>query len=132
MLVDLADEAEPALVQRADEPLVVAGVADRLAGGGDAAAERRLGHDPALPDGIDQLLPAHRPLAVANEVDEHVKYLRLDVNYLAGAPQFLPRNIDLEIGEAETQPFSPACFVRWLCPVSRLRVRRQSPGRVQY
>jgi hypothetical protein len=40
---------------------------------------------------------------MANEMNQQIEDLRLDVNDLAGAPQFLPRDIDLEIGEAKTQ-----------------------------
>jgi hypothetical protein len=56
-----------------------------------------------LPHRIDQLVLADDPVTMANEMNQQIEDLRLDVNDLAGAPQFLPRDIDLEIGEAKTQ-----------------------------
>ena len=41
--------------------------------------------------------PADNPVAVLNQVNEQVEDLRLDVDSFAGAPQLLPRSIDLEI-----------------------------------
>ncbi len=67
-----------------------------------------------MPNGVDQLVLAHDPIAVANQVDEQVEDLRLHVNNGAGAPQLPPRGVDLEIGEAEVQS----------CP------RLQAPGRL--
>ena len=43
------------------------------------------------------------PVSVPNEVNEQIEYLRLGVNDRTGAPQLLPRDVDLEIGEAEVQ-----------------------------
>jgi hypothetical protein len=87
----------------ADQALRAARVADRLAGRGDTAAERRLRHDSTLPHGLDQLVAAHGPVTVAHQVDQDVEYLRLDVNRGAGAPQLVPCQVDFEIGEAEVQ-----------------------------
>src|SRR5262252_3913359 len=71
-LIDIADEAKPALVQRANEALVVAAVAERTPGCSDAGAQRRLRDDAALPDRIDQLVLADDPLAVANKVNQEI------------------------------------------------------------
>ena len=45
-----ADEADALARDGADQPLLVAAVADRLARGVDAAGQRRVRHDAAAPD----------------------------------------------------------------------------------
>jgi hypothetical protein len=57
--------------------------------------------DPA--NRVDQLVLADNPIAVANEVNEQIEHLRLGMNNCAGTPLLPPRDIDLEIGEAEFQ-----------------------------
>ena len=57
----------------------------------------------ALPNRVEQLVLADDSIAVANEVNKQIEHLRLDVNYRAGAPQLLPCEVDVEIGEAEIQ-----------------------------
>src|SRR5262249_49925002 len=87
----------------ADEDLIVAVVSDRLAGGLDAARERRVGDDPPLPDRVEQLVLAYRPVVIANEVDEQVEHLRLDRDDLAASAPLMVAEIDLVLGEAEVQ-----------------------------
>ena len=58
-------------------------------------------------DHLYQLVFAHNPVAVANQMNEQVEYLRLDMHNRAATPQLAPRNVDLEIGEAEVQKASP-------------------------
>src|SRR5882757_9027619 len=106
--VDIGDKAKPAFVHRANQVLVVAIVPDGTPRRTDTGTERSIRDDAALPDRFDQLVPADSPVAVADQVDEHVKYLRLDVNNLAGAAQLLPRGVDLKIGEADIQN-PPVC-----------------------
>src|SRR5262249_21164619 len=103
VFVDVADEAKSALVQSANEALVAAAVAERAPCRADAGVERRLRDDAALPDDVEQLVFADDPVAIANEVNEQVEHLRLDVDIRPGKPQLLPREVDLEIGEAEAQ-----------------------------
>src|SRR5262245_37259627 len=101
--LDVTDEAKPTLMQGANETLVVAAVAERTPCGADSGSERRLRHHAALPNRVEQLVFADDSIAVANEVNKEVKHLRLDVNNAASTPQFLPCEIDLELGEAEAQ-----------------------------
>jgi hypothetical protein len=58
-----------------------------------------------VPNRLDQLVLAHDPVAVLNEVNEYVEHLRLDVDGRTGLPQLLSRGIDFEIAEAEIQSF---------------------------
>jgi hypothetical protein len=96
-------------VQRANQVLVVAAVAERAPCRADAGAERRVRDDAALPNRVDQLVPADDPIAIPNKVNEQIEHLRLDVNNRGGPPQLLPRDIDLEILEAEAQGDTPRC-----------------------
>src|SRR5262245_2680528 len=110
VFVDLADGAKPALVQSANEALVAAAVAERAPCRADAGVERRLRDDAALPDDVEQLVFADDPVAIANEVNEQIEHLRLDVNIRPGEPQLLPPEVDLEIAEAEDQSSPPPCL----------------------
>src|SRR5262245_10990596 len=103
VFVDVADEAKPPLVQGANEALVAAAVAERAPCRADAGVERRLRDDAALPDDVEQLVFADDPVAIANEVNEQIEHLRLDVDVCPGEPQLLPREVDLKIAEAEAQ-----------------------------
>jgi hypothetical protein len=69
-LLDFADEAKSALMQRADQSLIVAVVAQSAPRRTDSGAERRLRDDAAVPNRLDQLVLAHDPVAVLNEVNE--------------------------------------------------------------
>ena len=77
---DVGDEAVAAAVHGADDPLGGAVVADGLAGGLDPAGERRLADEPVAPHLVEQLGLGHHPVAVRDEVGEHVEHLRLDVD----------------------------------------------------
>lgn len=94
-------------MQGADQRLIVAGVAQCAPRRADAGAERRLRDDAALPDRVDQLVLAHDPVAVSDEMNEQIEHLRLEVNDRAGAPQLAPSQIDLEVGEAQVQSLFP-------------------------
>src|SRR5262249_27976483 len=98
---DVADESESALVERANERMIVAGVAERAPGGADAGADRRLRDHAPLPNRGDQLVLAHDSITVPDEVDEQVEHHRLDGDNRAGSPQFSPREVDLEFGKTE-------------------------------
>ena len=113
ILLDVADETKPALVQRAYEALVVAAVAERAPCRADAGAQRRLRDDAALPNRVEQLVLADGSMTVANEINKQVEHLRLDVNDRAGAPQLLSRHIDLEFGKAKIQG-GPSFFVSFV------------------
>ena len=101
--VDVADEAEAALVQRADQRLLVAVVADRAPRRADARIQRRVGDQPSLPHRVEQLVLADDPVAMPHQIGEHVEHLRLDRHGRAGVPQLLPHQIDLVRAEAEYQ-----------------------------
>ena len=85
---DRAHEADALARQGADELLLLAAVADRLAGGVDAARERRIGHDPAMPDRSDEIVLAHHAMAILQQVYQQVEHLGLERDR-SGAPSQL-------------------------------------------
>ena len=113
-------------MQRANEALVVAAVAERAPCRADAGAQRRLRNDAALPDRVEQLVLADRSITVANEIDKQVEHLRFDVNDRAGAPQLLPRHIDLEFGEAKIQSSPSSSRIRFATAAILSNSRRLS------
>ena len=100
--LNCANEAKAAAVDRLDQRLPVAIVADRLPRGVDPAAQRGLRHDPSVPDGVQQLVLAHDTVAVAYQVHQQVVHLRLHMNDLTGTPQLLTTQVDLMVTEDKT------------------------------
>jgi len=60
----------------------------------DAAGQRRLRDDAALPHRRQQVIPADHALAMANQVLEQIEDLRFDDNRRVAAPQFAARRIE--------------------------------------
>ena len=79
VLLDLhvADKAQALARDGADQPLLVAVVADRLADGIDPAGQRRFRDDAAAPDRRDQVVLADDAVAVLDQADQQVEHLRL-------------------------------------------------------
>ena len=98
--LNIADEAEAALVQRPNKGLVVSVVAKRTPGAIDAAGERRLGDDPAVPDRLDQLILADNPVVVAHQMNDEIEYLGLNMNRFPKPAQLLLAEVDLELGKS--------------------------------
>src|SRR5260370_8988419 len=98
---DITEETKPTLMQRANETLVVAAVAERAPGRADARAQCRLRDDASLPNRLEQLVLAHDSIAVADEVNKEVDHLRLDVTDRAGAPHLLSCAVHLQIRKAK-------------------------------
>src|SRR5215204_4343256 len=109
VLFNIDDEAEPALVEGTNERLIVSVVAERLAGSVDPTRERRLRNDPSIPNGVKDLILADDPLSVAEQEDEEVEDLRLDMHGRSRPTQLLPRDVQLAIFEKiqhEGTPFA--------------------------
>ena len=97
--LNIADEPEAALVQRPNKSLVGSVVSKRAPGAIDAAGERGLGDDPAIPDRLDQFILADNPITVAHQMNDEIEDLRLDVNGHAKSAQLLLAEVDLELGK---------------------------------
>src|SRR4029450_1831034 len=78
-LLDVTNETKATLVQRANETLVGAAVAEGAPRRADPGARRRLRDDAALPDRVEQLVLADDSIPIPNEVNKQIEYLRLDV-----------------------------------------------------
>src|SRR5215207_6600325 len=99
LLFNVGDEAEPALVEGANERLIVSVVAERLARSVDPTRERRHRDDPSIPNGVEDLVLADDPLSVAEQEDEEVEDLRLDMHGRSRPTQLLARDVQLAIFE---------------------------------
>jgi hypothetical protein len=99
-LEHVAHEAEPPPVHRADQALVTPVVADRSPGGLDAARQRRLGDEPVAPDLVEQLGLRDDPVAVPDEVVEHVHHLRLDRDPLPATLELHGIGVERHVSES--------------------------------
>src|SRR5262249_55096323 len=100
---DGADEPETVLVERADNFLIGAAIADGPPGGADAGTQGRIRNSATFPHRLNQLVLADDPIVVANEVDEQVENLRLNRHAVSFSPQLLPRDIDFKSGKPKIQ-----------------------------
>ena len=83
----LAHEANAAAVDGLDQRLSLAVVADGLPRGLDAARNGGVRNDTTLPDLLDDLVPGHDPIAVFDELEQQVEYLRFHGHLLAASAQ---------------------------------------------
>jgi hypothetical protein len=98
--LDVGDEPEPAPMQRPDEMLIRSVVAKHTPGAVDAAGECGFRDDPAVPDGVDQLILAHDPIMVAHQMDDEVEDLRFNVDGHALTSKLLLAKIEFELQES--------------------------------
>ena len=103
----VADEAKALARDGADQPLLLAAVADRLARGIDAAGQRRFRNDAAAPDRVDKVVLADDALAVLHQVIEQVEHLRLDGNRVGAAPQLAPVRVEHMIAKEKLHVAAP-------------------------
>jgi hypothetical protein len=99
LLVHVADEPEASALYRADQPLILAGIADGAARCTDPAGERILGDHATMPDGLQQLVPGDDPVMISDEVDQDVENLRFEVDRRAVASQLPALAIELAVRE---------------------------------
>jgi hypothetical protein len=97
------DEADALALQRLDQPLLLAGVADRLARRVEAARHRGIGDDAALPDRADQFVLRDDAVAVLDQVGQEIEHLRLDRHRGTPPPQLAPAGVELAVIEPKTQ-----------------------------
>ena len=91
-------------MQRLDELLRPAVVAEGLACRLHAARDRGIGHDPAVPHLFQDLVPRDQPLAVLDQQRQQSEHLRLDVHDGAGRAQLGRGEIQLELPEGVDHP----------------------------
>ena len=84
-LDDRRDEAVAAAVHRRDDALLLAVVAYRSPRLLEPAGDRRLADEPIAPHDVEQLGFGYEPVAMGDQVDQHVEHLGFDVDDLAAA-----------------------------------------------
>ena len=106
-LGDAADKAQPLAWNGSDQGLLLAAVADRLAGGRDAAGQRRVRHDSPVPDPRDHVVLGDDVVAVADQINKQIKDLRLDLDKRVTAAKFAALEVERAIGKMEEQGHLP-------------------------
>jgi hypothetical protein len=79
-------EPEALAKHRVDEALLLAIVADCAPGRIDAGAQRRLGHQPPIPDRREQVILADDVFPVADQIFQDVEDLRLKRDQTGAVP----------------------------------------------
>ena len=120
--LNIPDEPEALAQDGADQPLLVAAVAQRAARGVDAGRQRRFRHDTPVPDGVEQLVLGDDTLALADEVADEVEHLRLDRDDRAPATQFAASRIEREILEIKCHNASAATHATNRLEIARINV----------
>jgi len=82
--------------KRADHALRPPVIANRLADGVDSRRQRRIGDDPALPDGVEQLVLAHYTVTMPEQIEQDVENLGLELDLDASAAQLATAHIQCE------------------------------------
>ena len=75
----------------ADQPLLFAAVVERAPRRVDAAGQRRFRDDAAVPDRVEQIVPRHHALAVADQIDERSNTCGSTRDERLRPPQFAAR-----------------------------------------
>src|SRR5690606_12546708 len=88
----------------ADQPLLLAGVPARHAGGPERRGDRRLAHETVAPHRVEKLFLGHDPVAVHDQIMDDVERPRLDRNAFPRAPEFVEGGIELESVETVRDP----------------------------
>ena len=105
--LDVADEPESFAGDRADQALLLAAVADRLAHRIDVTGQGRFGDDPPTPHRIQQIILADDALAVLHQVEQQVEDLRPDRNRLGPPGELPPVGVEHVVSEHELHVGAP-------------------------
>ncbi len=82
---------------------MLAGIADRIPRDIQAGRQRRFGHDPTIPNGIDEFVFADHSLPVTDQVVEQVEYLWRDGDDVRPAMQLAPVGVECVVLEEIAQ-----------------------------
>jgi hypothetical protein len=107
-----SDETKALSRQRFDEALFLTGIAYRAPGGIQARGERGIGHDTAVPNGVDKVVLADNTLPVADQVFEQIEHLWSDGDDIRPAVQFAPISIECVLVEEIAQIANPSGSLR--------------------
>jgi hypothetical protein len=103
----LSDETEALPRQCFDEALFLAGIADCAAGSIQARCQRRIGHDTAVPNGVDKVVFTDDALPVADQVVEQIEHLWCDGDDVRPAMQLAPVRVEYVLLEEIAQDANP-------------------------
>ena len=90
LLPHRTDKADALARKRLDQTLRLAAVSDRPAHRVHARGQRRFRYYASLPDGLDEVVLADHPGAVADQELQKIEGLRLDRNEISSAAQLAP------------------------------------------
>src|SRR4029079_10803001 len=107
-LLHLSDETKALARKRLDEALLLAGIADGSADSIQAGRKRSIGHNAAIPNGVDKVVLADDALPVSDQVFEQIEHLWCNRNDLCAAMQFAPVDVKCEFLEAIAQVTHPS------------------------
>jgi hypothetical protein len=102
-----ADEANTLARDGPNQPLLIATVADRFAGGVDPAVKSRVRHDPAAPNRSDKIVLANHAITVLDEIQQQVEHLRLKRDELSAPPKLPAIRIEY-LSSKRNCTFAPA------------------------
>jgi hypothetical protein len=94
--------------QRADQLLFFATVPDGASRRGDPAVQGGFRNDPSVPDGGQKVILADHSIAISDQEQKKVEYLRLDLDHRVAASQLPPGRIDRIFAEHEAHAPAPA------------------------
>ena len=97
--LDGADEPEAFASERADQALLLAAVADRLAHRVDVTGQGRFGDDPSVPYRLQQIVLADDAFAVAHQVNQQVEDFRPNRNNLRPPGELPPVRVKHAVSE---------------------------------
>jgi hypothetical protein len=114
LLKHLADETDTLADDRADQPLLLTGVADDSPGGADTARNGRVRNDPPAPDRSQQIVLADHPVSVSDEEFQEVENLRFHRQQRGPSAQLAPLRVESVILKPKQQYTArAACSARW-------------------
>ena len=99
--VHVADKAQSFARNCADQLLVLAAVAHRLARGVDAAGQGRVRDDPVAPDCGNEIVLADDAVAVLHQINEQIEHLRLDGDDVVAPAELAPIGVKPMAGKQE-------------------------------
>jgi hypothetical protein len=82
-----------------DKTLLLAGVADRASDGVQPGRQRRIGHDPAIPDRVYEIVLADNPIPAADQIFEQIEDLWCRGHNIGPAPQLAPVGVQRTVLE---------------------------------
>src|ERR1700752_1622134 len=100
-LAYLADEPEALARDRADQPLLLAAIAERAARRVDTAGQGRFRDDTSVPDRVEQVILGHDVFALAHQIRDEVEDLRRDRDRRTRALQLPAIGVEHEVLEME-------------------------------